>query len=68
MWRCFLCGIAFLIGLRSIVMGWQTGQETPAGTQTLFLAMLIISLQLTLGFIYYDSTFRPLMREIKSKE
>ena len=64
----FCGGIAFLIGLRSIIMGWQTGLETPAGTQTLFLAMLIISLQLTLGFIYYDSTFRPLMREIKSKE
>lgn len=58
---------ALVIGFKSLFIGWQTGLETPAGTQTLFLVMMIISLQLSLGFIYYDSVFRPLMREIKSR-
>ena len=59
--------IALFIGLNSLCSGWRNGQETPAGTQTLFLALMIISLQLILGFVYYDSAFRPLIREIKSR-
>lgn len=59
---------AFCIGIQSVLYGMQTGRETPAGTQTLFLALMILSLQLILGFVYYDSAFRPLMREIKSRQ
>lgn len=60
--------LALCIGIQSILHGMQTGLETPTGTQTLFLALMILALQLILGFVYYDSAFRPLMREIKSRQ
>jgi len=40
---------------------------TPAGIQTLFLALFIISLQFLMNFIHYDVSQKPLMRMIKNK-
>tara|TARA_A100001035_G_C27762704_1_gene492072 strand:+ start:666 stop:1634 length:969 start_codon:yes stop_codon:yes gene_type:complete len=62
-----LSGIYTLIaGLRSIIYYKNINIESPIGIKILFLTSAIISVQLIISFIYYDSTQRPLKRQLKS--
>ena len=53
-------------GLKSMVYYKNLSIETPLGVKILFLTTAIISMQLIISFIYYDSTQRPLRRQLKS--
>ena len=53
-------------GLRSIIYYKNLNIETPLGMKILFLTTAIISMQLIISFIYYDSNQRPLRRQLKS--
>ncbi len=55
-----------IAGMRSILYYRNLGIESPLGVQILFLASSIISVQLILSFLYYDSTQRPLRRQLKN--
>ena len=62
-----LSGIYTLIaGLRSIIYYKNLNIESPLGIKILFLTSAIISVQLMISFIYYDSTQRPLRRQLKA--
>ena len=64
--------ISVLFGLSAILLGgfyflrgiWNQ-LETPAGIQTLFLALVLISSQFFLNFIYYDVAQKPLYRKLR---
>ncbi len=56
----------FFSGLRSIIYYKNLNIETPLGMKILFLTTAIISMQLIISFIYYDSNQRPLRRQLKS--
>ena len=56
----------FFSGLRSIIYYKNLNIETPLGIKILFLTTAIISMQLIISFIYYDSTQRPLRRQLQS--
>ena len=65
--------ISILFGIFSILIGgffYSIGiinnVQTPIGIQTLFLALVFISTQFFLNFIYYDVTQRPLFRILRS--
>ncbi len=53
-------------GLRSIIYYKSLNIESPLGMKILFLTSAIISVQLFISFMYYDSTQRPLRRQLKS--
>ena len=56
----------FFSGLRSIIYYKNLNLESPLGIKILFLTTAIISMQLIISFIYYDSTQRPLRRQLKA--
>ena len=56
----------FFSGLRSIIYNKNLNLESPLGVKILFLTTAIISMQLIISFIYYDSTQRPLRRQLKA--
>lgn len=58
--------LSLVIALKSIFNNINYNQATPAGTQTLFLALTFIAVQLLLGFVSYDAATRPVLRRIKS--
>tara|TARA_Y100000739_G_scaffold221944_1_gene222967 strand:- start:172 stop:1137 length:966 start_codon:yes stop_codon:yes gene_type:complete len=53
-------------GFRSLIYYNNLNIETPLGIKILFLTSAIISMQLIISFMYYDSTQRPLRRQLKS--
>lgn len=57
--------VAFFVGLNSFLFYGKLNIETPIGTQILFLATSLICNQLFIGFIYYDSSQKPLLRSFK---
>ena len=62
----FITGLFTIIaGLKSILYYSNLGIQSPLGMQILFLASSIICVQLILSFLNYDSTQRPLKRQLK---
>ena len=57
--------IGIYIGISRFVITIMTGETTPFGIQVLFLTCILISNQLLISFIFYDSTQRPLLRRLK---
>ena len=63
----FIFGIlAFTLASYSYLYALINSLETPSGTQTLFLAFLLISSNFGINFIYYDASQRPLFRKLRS--
>ena len=65
--------ISFIFGLAAILVSGLSyfyalanTLETPVGIQTLFLALLLISSNFGINFIYYDASQRPLFRKLRS--
>jgi len=57
---------SFLLGGFYFSKGLLTQIETPTGIQALFLALVFISTQLFLNFIYYDVSQKPLFRKLRT--
>ena len=58
--------LAFALASYSYLYALINSIETPSGTQTLFLAFLLISSNFGINFIYYDASQRPLFRKLRS--
>lgn len=56
--------ISFFTISKSIYINIILDDYTPVGDLTLFLASIIISIQMFLGFIYYDTSQKTIMRRL----
>lgn len=62
---CFSFILMLLVTINSIYRNVKYSEPTPLGLQVLFLAFLIITLQTSMGFLFYDMAFRPMLRRLK---
>ena len=59
--------ILFCVALRVFLNGVLNDQLATPGEANLISLLSIITTQLLIGFLYYDSTQQPLMRRLKSR-